>query len=50
MSRLSGVYPIPCGFYGKTGRLDDGQMRLQVDKCTTVGAGALGLGNSVGLV
>ena len=38
MSQFSGVYPILYAFYDKTGRLDDGLMRLQVDKCIAAGA------------
>lgn len=38
MSGFSGVYPILYAFYDKTGRLDDGLMRLQVDKCIAAGA------------
>ena len=38
MSQFSGVYPILYAFYDKNGRLDDGLMRLQVDKCITAGA------------
>ena len=35
---FSGVYPILYAFYDKAGRLDDGLMRLQVDKCIAAGA------------
>jgi 2-keto-3-deoxy-L-arabinonate dehydratase len=38
MSQFSGVYPILYAFYDKNGRLDDGLMRLQVDKCIAAGA------------
>lgn len=38
MSGFSGVYPILYAFYDKTGRLDDGLMRLQVNKCIAAGA------------
>lgn len=41
MSGFSGVYPILYAFYDKHGRLDDGLMRLQVEKC--IGAGAHGI-------
>lgn len=37
-ARFSGVYPILYAFYDKSGRLDDGLMRLQVDKCIAAGA------------
>jgi 2-keto-3-deoxy-L-arabinonate dehydratase len=47
MSDFSGIYPILYAFYDKAGRLDDGLMRLQVDKC--IGAGAHGIA-VVGLV
>ena len=35
---FSGVYPILYAFYDASGRLDDGLMRLQVDKCIEAGA------------
>ncbi len=35
---FSGVYPILYAFYDESGRLDDGLMRLQVDKCIAAGA------------
>jgi 2-keto-3-deoxy-L-arabinonate dehydratase len=35
---FSGIYPILYAFYDKQGRLDDGLMRLQVDKCIAAGA------------
>jgi 4-hydroxy-tetrahydrodipicolinate synthase len=35
---FSGVYPILYAFYDKAGRIDDGLMRLQVDKCIAAGA------------
>lgn len=35
---FSGVYPILYAFYDASGRLDDGLMRLQVDKCIETGA------------
>lgn len=35
---FTGVYPILYAFYDKNGRLDDGLMRLQVDKCIAAGA------------
>lgn len=38
MSQFSGVYPILYAFYDKNGRIDDGLMRLQVDKCIAAGA------------
>jgi 2-keto-3-deoxy-L-arabinonate dehydratase len=38
MSSFSGVYPILYAFYDKSGRIDDGLMRLQVDKCIAAGA------------
>ena len=38
MSRFSGVYPILYAFYDKNGKLDDGLMRLQVEKCIAAGA------------
>lgn len=38
MTQFSGVYPILYAFYDKNGRLDDGLMRLQVDKCIAAGA------------
>ena len=38
MSGFAGVYPILYAFYDKTGRLDDGLMRLQVEKCIATGA------------
>ena len=38
---FSGVYPILYAFYDKSGRLDDGLMRLQVEKC--IGSGAHGI-------
>lgn len=38
MSSYSGVYPILYAFYDKNGRIDDGLMRLQVDKCIAAGA------------
>jgi 4-hydroxy-tetrahydrodipicolinate synthase len=38
MSKFNGVYPILYAFYDKNGRLDDGLMRLQVDKCIAAGA------------
>jgi 2-keto-3-deoxy-L-arabinonate dehydratase len=38
MSSYSGVYPILYAFYDKNGRIDDGLMRLQVDKCISAGA------------
>ena len=38
MSQFSGVYPILYAFYDQAGRLDDGLMRLQVDKCIAAGA------------
>lgn len=38
MSGFSGVYPILYTFYDKHGRIDDGLMRLQVDKCIAAGA------------
>lgn len=38
MTEFSGVYPILYAFYDKNGRLDDGLMRLQVDKCIATGA------------
>ncbi len=38
MSQFSGVYPILYAFYDKSGRIDDGLMRLQVDKCIAAGA------------
>ena len=38
MSGFSGIYPILYAFYDKAGRLDDGLMRLQVDKCIRTGA------------
>lgn len=38
MSEFSGVYPILYAFYDKNGKLDDGLMRLQVDKCIATGA------------
>lgn len=38
MSRFAGVYPILYAFYDRRGRLDDGLMRLQVEKCIAAGA------------
>ncbi|HYW55567.1 MAG TPA: dihydrodipicolinate synthase family protein [Polaromonas sp.] len=38
MSQFSGVYPILYAFYDKNGKLDDGLMRLQVEKCIATGA------------
>ena len=38
MTPFSGVYPILYAFYDKNGRLDDGLMRLQVEKCIAAGA------------
>lgn len=38
MSSFRGVYPILYAFYDRQGRLDDGLMRLQVDKCIAAGA------------
>ena len=38
MSGFSGVYPILYAFYDAHGRIDDGLMRLQVDKCIAAGA------------
>ena len=38
MSQFAGVYPILYAFYDQHGRLDDGLMRLQVDKCIAAGA------------
>lgn len=38
MSEFSGVYPILYAFYDKNGKLDDGLMRLQVEKCIATGA------------
>jgi 4-hydroxy-tetrahydrodipicolinate synthase len=38
---FSGIYPILYAFYDAKGRLDDGLMRLQVEKC--IGAGAHGI-------
>ncbi len=38
MSQFSGVYPILYAFYDRRGRLDDGLMRLQVEKCIAAGA------------
>lgn len=38
MSQFSGVYPILYAFYDRQGRIDDGLMRLQVDKCIDAGA------------
>ncbi|MCY7306672.1 MAG: dihydrodipicolinate synthase family protein [Rhodoferax sp.] len=38
MGEFSGVYPILYAFYDKSGRIDDGLMRLQVEKCITTGA------------
>ena len=35
---FSGVYPILYAFYDRQGRLDDGLMRLQVDRCIAAGA------------
>jgi len=35
---FSGVYPILYAFYDTQGRIDDGLMRLQVDKCIAAGA------------
>jgi 4-hydroxy-tetrahydrodipicolinate synthase len=35
---FSGVYPILYAFFDKQGRVDDGLMRLQVDKCIAAGA------------
>lgn len=37
-SAFSGVYPILYAFYDARGRIDDGLMRLQVDKCIAAGA------------
>ncbi len=36
--RFAGVYPILYAFYDRHGRIDDGLMRLQVDKCIAAGA------------
>lgn len=38
VSEFSGVYPILYAFYDRSGRLDDGLMRLQVEKCIATGA------------
>jgi 4-hydroxy-tetrahydrodipicolinate synthase len=38
MSQFSGIYPILYAFYDKSGHLDDGLMRLQVEKCIAAGA------------
>jgi len=38
MSDFKGVYPILYAFYDRHGRIDDGLMRLQVDKCIAAGA------------
>jgi 2-keto-3-deoxy-L-arabinonate dehydratase len=38
MSGFAGVYPILYAFYDRQGRVDDGLMRLQVDKCIAAGA------------
>lgn len=38
MTGFSGVYPILYAFYDRHGRIDDGLMRLQVDKCIAAGA------------
>ncbi len=38
MSSFAGIDPILYAFYDKGGRLDDGLMRLQVDKCIAAGA------------
>lgn len=38
MAAFSGVYPILYAFYDKSGQLDDGLMRLQVEKCIAAGA------------
>ena len=35
---FSGVYPILYAFYDAQGHLDDGLMRLQVEKCIATGA------------
>ena len=35
---FSGVYPILYAFYDAQGRVDDGLMRLQVEKCIATGA------------
>jgi 4-hydroxy-tetrahydrodipicolinate synthase len=38
MNEFRGVYPILYAFYDRNGRIDDGLMRLQVDKCIAAGA------------
>ena len=38
MNSFSGVYPILYAFYDRQGQLDDGLMRLQVEKCIAAGA------------
>lgn len=38
MSNFSGVYPVLYAFFDKSGKLDDGLMRYQVDKCIAAGA------------
>lgn len=38
MTDFRGVYPILYAFYDRQGRIDDGLMRLQVDKCIAAGA------------
>ena len=38
MRDFSGIYPILYAFYDKSGRIDDGLMRLQVEKCIAAGA------------
>jgi len=38
VNEFKGVYPILYTFYDKSGRVDDGLMRLQVEKCIAAGA------------
>lgn len=38
MSGFRGVYPILYAFFDRQGRIDDGLMRLQVDRCIEAGA------------